>query len=206
MLKQKQAFDPLKPSSQPVSWTHSLADKFLKSKLHLLIVLSASTAGIAIGKLGGLEQVPSALAQPSMAQELLKAHNQYRSQVGVPPLIWSNALARQAQERANYLSVNKKLEHRRASGVGENLWMGTSRQYSFAQMVKSWGNEQQHFVRGKVPRISNTGNWIDVLHYSQIVWRNTTQIGCAGVEGEDRMYRLVCLYSPPGNVMGQAVF
>jgi hypothetical protein len=43
-------------------------------------------------------------------------------------------------------------------------------------------------------------------HYTQMVWRNTTQVGCAGVDGRDGKYRLVCRYSPPGNVMGQSVF
>jgi hypothetical protein len=142
----------------------------------------------------------------SMAQEILNAHNQYRKEVGVPPLSWSDTLARQAQEWANHLSSNRKFEHSGVSGQGENLWMGTSRRFSFTQMVGRWGNEKQHFVRGRFPNVSKTGNWADVGHYTQMVWRNTTQVGCAGVDGGDGNYRLVCRYVSPGNVKGQSVF
>ncbi|WP_414619051.1 CAP domain-containing protein [Calothrix sp. CCY 0018] len=150
---------------------------------------------------------PSGSSGGGMAQEILNAHNSYRSQVGVSPLTWSNTLASDAQEWANYLSSNRKFEHsRQRREQGENLWMGTSRRFSFTQMVGSWGNEKQHFVNGTFPNVSNTGNWADVGHYTQMVWRNTTQVGCAVVDGGDGNARLVCRYSPSGNFTGQSVF
>ena len=143
----------------------------------------------------------------SMAQEILNAHNQYRAQVGVPPLTWSNTLARQAQEWADYLSSRGTLEHsENRGGTGENLWRGTSGRFSFTQMVDSWGEERQHFVRGTFPDVSSTGNWADVGHYTQMVWRDTTEVGGAGADGRDGNYRLVCRYAPSGNVRGRSVF
>ncbi|MBR8837151.1 MAG: hypothetical protein DSM106950_24885 [Stigonema ocellatum SAG 48.90 = DSM 106950] len=142
----------------------------------------------------------------SMAQEIVAAHNKYRAEVGVPPIEWSDELASQAQEWANYLSANHLFEHSGAKGEGENIWMGTSRAYSFTQMIDSFGSEKQHFIKGVFPNVSNTGNWADVGHYTQVVWRNTTQVGCAGVDGSDGNYRLVCRYSPPGNFLGQQVY
>jgi hypothetical protein len=149
---------------------------------------------------------PSAPSGGGMAQEILNAHNSYRSQVGVPPLTWSDALASHAQEWAQHLSDTGKFEHSGAKGEGENIWMGTSGAYSFTQMIQSFGNEKQHFVAGTFPNVSNTGNWADVGHYTQMVWRNTTQVGCAGVSGRDGKYRLVCRYISQGNVIGQSVF
>jgi hypothetical protein len=146
------------------------------------------------------------MANNSMAQEILNAHNSYRSQVGVPQIAWSDTLARQSQEWANHLSSKGLFQHSGTSGQGENLWIGTSRRFSFTQMVGTWGKEKQHFVRGTFPNVSNTGNWADVGHYTQMVWRNTTQVGCAGVDGGDGNYRLVCRYVSPGNVRGQSVF
>ena len=142
-----------------------------------------------------------------MAQEILNAHNAYRSQVGVPPLEWSDMLASHAQEWANHLSANGLFEHsRERDGEGENIWKGTSRAFSFTQMVQSFGNEKQHFIGGTFPNVSRTGNWADVGHYTQMVWRDTTHVGAAIVDGRDGNARAVFRYSPPGNFMGQSVF
>jgi Cysteine-rich secretory protein family/LysM domain len=153
-----------------------------------------------------LQGNPPAPSGGGMVQEILNAHNSYRSQVGVPALTWSDALASQAQDWANQLSANGAFQHSGTPGQGENLWMGTSHRFSFTQMVESWGNEKQHFVPGTFPNVSNTGNWADVGHYTQMVWRNTTQVGCAVVDGGDGNARLVCRYVSQGNVIGQSVF
>ncbi|GAB4230123.1 MAG: CAP domain-containing protein [Elainellaceae cyanobacterium] len=143
--------------------------------------------------------------QSSMADEILNAHNQYRAAVGVPPLTWSNTLANHAQESANYLVSLGDIQHSQGTGEGENLWMGPSGNYSYAQMIESFGNEQQYFTGGVFPDVSSTGQWQDVGHYTQIVWRDTTEVGCAiaSVNGNDI---LVCRYSPPGNFSGQSAY
>ena len=39
-------------------------------------------------------------------------------------------------------------------------------------------------------------------HYTQMVWKGTTEVGCATASGTELTY-LVCRYSPPGNIVGQ---
>lgn len=150
---------------------------------------------------------PSGAAGPnSMAQEILKAHNKYRAEVGVPPLTWSDTLATHAQEWANNLaSKGGNLQHCQNTGEGENLWKGSASQFSYQQMIETFGNEKKHFVAGVFPNVSSTGNWQDVGHYTQVVWKDTTHVGCAiaTVNGYDI---LVCRYSPPGNYDEQSVF
>lgn len=147
--------------------------------------------------------IPSSLTSPtSLINEVLTAHNRYRAEVGVPLLQWSDALAGSAQRWANQLAAMNKLQH---SQSGENLASGTTGSFSVTQLVEMWGNEKQHFISGTFPDVSNTGNWMDVGHYTQVVWRNTTEVGCGLASGGGNDF-LVCHYNPPGNVTGQRVF
>jgi Cysteine-rich secretory protein family len=147
------------------------------------------------------------IAQNTMTEAILSAHNQYRAEVDVPPLAWSDALASDAQEWADYLASlgGEELQHAENTGQGENLWMGTAGFFSYTEMVKSWGDEQQNFMDGKFPDVSSTGNWSDVGHYTQMVWRKTTEVGC-GMATAGGNNILVCRYSPPGNFMSESVY
>jgi uncharacterized protein YkwD len=149
----------------------------------------------------GSSPEPSPEPSPGgMAEEILNAHNRYRAEVGIPSLTWSDTLASHAQDWANHLAANRSFEHSQGTGEGENLWKGTSGFYSYTQMVDRWGSEKQHFVTGSSSNFSGVG------HYTQMVWRNTTQVGCAVAEGADGQTTLVCRYSPQGNVQGQRPF
>lgn len=138
-----------------------------------------------------------------MIKAILSTHNKYRATVGLPPLRWSNALAKSAQQWAYQLAQIGRLQHSRS---GENLWSGASGRYHLEQMVDSWANEKQYFIPYKpFPYVSKTGNYRDVGHYTQVVWRNTTEVGCGLASGHGKDF-LVCHYNPPGNVMRQKVF
>ena len=137
-------------------------------------------------------------------QAILAAHNSYRAQVGVPPLQWSDSLAVSSQNWANQLAATGTLVHSHGP-FGENLADGTAGGFSVTQLVDIWGNEKQFFIAGTFPNVSSTGNWEDVGHYTQVVWRNTTQVGGALATGNGLDF-LVCQYLPEGNIIGQAVF
>jgi len=143
-----------------------------------------------------------AQADPDSIAELLAAHNAYRASVGLPPLQWSDHLEAKAQGWADHLAEIGQLEH---SGPGQNLAMAASGTQSLTQLVDLWGSEQADFTNGDFPDISTTGNWMDVGHYSQMVWKATTEVGCGFAESDGRDV-LVCDYDPPGNVMGERAF
>lgn len=141
-------------------------------------------------------------ADPHGATKLLAAHNGYRASLGLPPLRWSDRLAANAQRWADHLAAIGRLEH---NGSGQNLAMATSGTQSLTQLVELWGSEQAYFVNGYFPAISSTGNWMNVGHYSQMIWRTTTEVGCGFARNDGRDV-LVCDYDPPGNVMGERAF
>ena len=60
------------------------------------------------------------------AEDILTAHNAEREELGVPELVWSDSLARDAAAWAESLKGSGTLRHSGARGQGENLWMGTS--------------------------------------------------------------------------------
>lgn len=143
----------------------------------------------------------------AFVNEMLAAHNRYRAELDLPPLQWSDELAQNAQGWADELAERggRRLEHSQGSGEGENLWMGTSGYFSYNDMVTGWGDEKRYFRPGIFPNVSTTGNWADVGHYTQIIWRDTTHVGCAlSTAGGNDI--LVCRYSPPGNYSGRRVY
>jgi hypothetical protein len=71
-------------------------------------------------------------------------------------------------------------------------------------MVDMWGKEKENFHPGEFPDISNTGNWADAGHYTQVIWKTTTSVGC-GLSSDDDSDYLVCHYQLHGNVDGEDV-
>jgi hypothetical protein len=138
---------------------------------------------------------------------LLVVHNRERAELGIRPLAWDPALAAAASAYARELVVRGRLEHSPAGtrpNQGENLWMGTHARYSLEAMARGWAAEKRIFRRGIFPDVSSSGKWADVGHYTQMIWRGTTHVGCALAQGRGWDY-LVCRYSPPGNIVGQRV-
>lgn len=142
-------------------------------------------------------------------ERLLAAHNRERTALGLPVLRWSPVLAREAREWSGRLAKSGRLQHAPASaggsGQGENLWIGTAGRFAPEAMVGDWIAEKADFAPGTFPRVSRTGDWADVGHYTQIVWRDTREVGCAIGRGA-RADVLVCRYAAPGNIMGRAPF
>jgi hypothetical protein len=72
-------------------------------------------------------------------------------------------------------------------------------------MAGSWAAEKSLFRPGLFPgAVSRSGHWSDVGHYTQMIWKGTTRVGCA-VHKSRKSDFLICRYSPPGNVVGQRV-
>lgn len=147
-------------------------------------------------------------AASELPARLLAIHNVERAQWNVPPLAWDPTLAAGADRWAAELARTGYWGHSpRGSrpGQGENLWMGTRGAFGIEGMAAGWLSEARWFRPGVFPAVSRTGNWSDVGHYTQMVTRNSTRLGCA-VRSSGQWDYLVCRYDPSGNVEGRPVF
>jgi uncharacterized protein YkwD len=162
-------------------------------------------------------------SREDFVNSILAVHNGERAAVGVPPLVWSDSLAASAQTWAEYQARTGDWRHatdaEKGGSYGENLskesghWFGIpipQGSFSTESLQQGWVNEKTLYNGGPV----DSTNYLIFGHYTQMVWRGTTQIGCAtaitqegvppGAVGET-VY-LVCRYSPPGNQFGQAPY
>ncbi len=140
-------------------------------------------------------------------QRLLASHNEERAALGLTPLRWNAQLAAEAGRWAGHLAETGRFEHAplaERGRTGENLWGGTPGRFTPERMVGLWLAERRHFKPGAYPQNSTSGDARDVSHYTQVIWRRTTDVGCALARGE-REDVLVCRYLQPGNVVGQSV-
>jgi pathogenesis-related protein 1 len=144
-------------------------------------------------------------------QAMLDAHNAYRGELGLPSLAWSNELAGYAQKWVNELVKNRNCEisHRPHDEkdpwnqiYGENIYWG-SEGYTPLDAVSSWGSEKSFFdTRTKTCK----GDWSTCGHYTQLIWKQTTKVGCAIATCSNGNLIVVCNYDPAGNMQGETPY
>ncbi|WP_239014656.1 CAP domain-containing protein [Archangium violaceum] len=176
-----------------------------------LTCLAAGATGYGVSE-AATKRGTSTGANSSLAAEMVAAHNQARAKAkptpkpALPPLTWSEDAAKVARAYA----AQCRFEHNKNRGkYGENLAAAAPPDSKTnTQVVQDWVSESADYsyatnkcAPGKV-----------CGHYTQVVWRNTTQVGCASVTctknspfgAKFPTWRLwVCNYAPPGNYVGQ---
>ena len=164
----------------------------MRQTFWLLVVLTG-TGGAQWRRFG--EGQP-AVAPSSLARDMLAVHNAVRARVGMAPLAWSDRLAARAQDWAGTLLARRRFVHRPNSTYGENLFEIAGAAASSAQVVDAWAEESRNYDYG-----SNRCRGV-CGHYTQIVWGDTNEVGCAVARGGGREV-WVCNYDPPGNWVGK---
>lgn len=139
----------------------------------------------------------SAMAATSAEiQQWLQAHNTYRTLHGVPPVTWSDTVAASAQAWADTCPSGHS-----GSVYGENIAFASPASYNpgIGTIVQWWYDEEPLYD------YSNPGFSSDTGHFTQVVWKGTTEIGCGFKSGCTTGWAnvWVCQYNPPGNYTGQ---
>src|SRR5690349_13047251 len=146
-------------------------------------------------------------SEQAVAGRILAIHNAARAEVGAPPLQWDSRLAVAAASYGPALASVGRLVHsprETRPGQRENLAMAWTDTTSPEQLVGLWTDEKRLFYPGAFPNVTRSGNWSDVAHYTQMIWKGTTHVGCATYDARGWTY-LICRYSPPGNIEGKPV-
>lgn len=131
------------------------------------------------------------------AERMVKALNKVREEHLVGPVTWSNELSEAAGVRGRELIKNGcTLKHDPTTKHGENLAKG----YRTPEAaVAAWAEEEKGYDYS-----SNTcADGKACGHYTQIVWANTTEVGCQQYDCQDGKPVLVCRFFPAGNIIGQ---
>ena len=149
----------------------------------------------------------SNIPRNDMALRILALHNAARSEVGAPPMQWDASLAASALTYGPALASIGRLVHsprETRPGQRENLAKAWTDTTSPEQLVGLWTEEKRLFYPGAFPNVARSGKWSDVAHYTQMIWKGTTHVGCATYDAGGWTY-LICRYSPPGNIDGKPV-
>jgi hypothetical protein len=158
--------------------------------------------------LAGVKLTPTANFQA----DCLALTNTYRFYVGKNPLKTSQALVDAAQKWADILASRKTFEHSngQVGPYGENLYVSYSSNPNAntggLEAIQSWFSEFENY-NGE-PINSNPQNFGKYGHFTQLIWPNTIELGCAFKDYTDGVWSkkvVVCEYFPAGNFVGQVV-
>lgn len=143
---------------------------------------------------------------------ITEAHNEVRAAHDLLPFVWSETLASIADEWAARLArdLDCDMEHRSGEPVdgltvGENLyWQWNDppppQIADPKDVVEAWASEVVDYDYDTNTCTPNA----QCGHYTQIVWRDTEEVGCAYQTCDASGSQVwVCNYWPPGNWVGQ---
>ncbi|SHO80804.1 SCP-like family protein [hydrothermal vent metagenome] len=138
--------------------------------------------------------------KPNPIQDAVDRHNEIRGEIYNGSLIkWSDDLANSAKDYANYLASIGEFKHDN-SDYGENLFL-SSYNSTYVDAINSWYEEKFDYNYQ-----NNSCNGV-CGHYTQMIWANSTELGCAKAiysTGNYKGYTLIiCRYNPAGNYIGE---
>lgn len=134
---------------------------------------------------------------PAEWADMLKAHNDKRKLHCVPPLTWSAQLAAEAQTWADKCTNT----HEKGISAGENLAFWTPSASNGQAFQSTWYCEIDHYDFNNPQVVGGFKKGCDPPvngHFTQVVWKDSRQLGCAKKSCNGGVY-WVCRYSPPGN-------
>lgn len=171
-----------------------------------IILLWLFVTGSFFGMAQEVKELTGSRLNRTEAQAALDFHNKVRKEVASPPLEWSAEIAAYAQEWANYLAAtnNCQMAHRRSLGkdtrsAGENIFWGSGLKFTALDAAEAWYSE----IKDYKYRPISAQNYAKTGHYTQMIWKNTREVGIGVATCKDGAIIIVANYFPPGNFVGE---
>ncbi|KAK9144010.1 hypothetical protein Syun_013410 [Stephania yunnanensis] len=135
-------------------------------------------------------------------RQFLYEHNMVRKQHNEPPLAWNKTLMWYARAYAKKRVGDCEMTH--SSGpYGENIYWGSEfDRHSATDAVRAWAGEATDYNKGS----NECAQGKMCGHYTQMVWKDSTSVGCARARCADGGAFVICSYDPPGNYVGESPF
>ncbi|WP_226883580.1 CAP family protein [Allocoleopsis franciscana] len=184
------------------------------SKMNQQQIIGVTLVGLAtsipLGILSSnLAQAQTAIDLATLQSSALSKHNTYRATHHTPELTKSDSLNSSAQDWANQIASSGDFAHSSTSN-GENIYATYTTASSIPgdtlanNAVQSWYSEVSKYDYANPGFSSGTG------HFTQVVWKSSTEVGCGAAKGTKTMngklynaFYVVCQYAPAGNVQGK---
>ncbi|EXJ70495.1 uncharacterized protein A1O5_06564 [Cladophialophora psammophila CBS 110553] len=181
----------------------------LTSPILFLLLLSSSIANPLSNDVPhGLQPLEKRAVPPlptdvTFVNTVLARVNAYRALHSAPALTWDTTLAQSAKTAAARCSSS----HTPSNPYGENI-------YSFYLTPKTtvpdfslWLKKGIDWWYGEVRDYFSWADHSSQYHFTQLVWKSTTKIGCSWSPNQcpttNGDYYLFCKFQPKGNIAGQ---
>ncbi|KAD3640958.1 hypothetical protein R6Q59_003590 [Mikania micrantha] len=150
-------------------------------------------------------QPPPAVVIPPDGQEYLDAHNRARAEVGVGPLKWNFQLAKATSLLVRFQRdrENCRFANLTSGKYGGNQMWATGEVVTPRKVVENWVAEKIYYTHDNNSCAPDHRCGV----YTQVVWRNSAELGCALANClPDQSTLAICFYNPPGNVIGESPY
>lgn len=185
----------------------------MKTKPFMGLTLAGLASMLSLGAIAThLAMAQTSIDLNTLRSIALSQHNSYRTAHHSPNLSLNSSLNDAAQNWAQHLAAHAVFEHSSPSqrnNAGENLYVYYTTGSAPAadtlakEAVTNWYNEVSAYNYSNPGFASATG------HFTQVVWKKSTELGCGAAEGmatlEGRKFNafyVVRHYNPAGNLIG----
>lgn len=183
-----------KPTTSTTSTTSSTSTTSTKSTTSTTSTTPITTTTTTASKVTTTSTTTTSVPVSTLSsfqQSILDRHNFYRAKHGVPSLVWNDVVAQYAQDYADEYKCDGTLNHSHGP-YGENLALGA---VTATSAVDLFYDEIKYY------NFTNPNPDHQNGHFTQVVWKSTTELGCAyHYCGVNNLY-IICSYNPYGNIV-----